>query len=403
MPYHLGGVSRLTMTMRIDRTDRTVKGLLTRCFMVVVTMLFASLQVACTDLQPTTVSREAPSQVVFPEHGAYLGAYIDFGPTEDDVTLDRIEDLERLAGKRLTIVASSSFWGEQTFPERNLTIIARHRALPLVFWSPWDRPYKEEAGPDRFRLEEILGGKWDDYIDRWARSARDHGGPILVSWGLEMNGCWFPWSGCYYNKADGGADRAMAGPDIYRSAFRHVVDRVRANGAANVLWGFHANHFSFPDESWNSFSRYYPGPEYVDWLGLSVYGKQTANDPWLTFHEVLDAAYGEVCKLDPVKPVLIAEWGIGEFPRSGSKGEWLREALAAMETEYSRIKAAVYWHERWRNADDSYSNLRITSSPEALEAFRQGVVSPFWKDRLLETVLPSASENAAEAPTSRRR
>jgi hypothetical protein len=38
----------------------------------------------------------------------------------------------------------------------------------LVFWSPWDKPYEEDRGPDKFGLTEILAGKWDAYIDKWA-------------------------------------------------------------------------------------------------------------------------------------------------------------------------------------------------------------------------------------------
>ena len=49
-----------------------------------------------------------------------------------------------------------------------------------------------------------------------------------------------------------------------------------------------------------------------------------------------------------------------------------------MRTRYPRLKAAVYWHERWQNDDNSYSNLRANSSVEALEAYRKGVADPAW-------------------------
>jgi hypothetical protein len=71
-----------------------------------------------------------------PEQGARTGAYMNFGETEDDVTLEKIEALEKAVGKRQAIIASSSFWGEQTFPNRNLKLITQHNAIPLVYWSP---------------------------------------------------------------------------------------------------------------------------------------------------------------------------------------------------------------------------------------------------------------------------
>lgn len=336
----------------------------------------------CEPSPPTLEAPQPPGRLAFPEVGAYTGAYIEFGETEDVITLEGIEDFEKLVGKHQAIIASSSFWGEQRFPAKSLLVVGRHHAVPLLFWSPWDRPYQEEKGPDRFSLEQILVGRWDVYIDSWADQARAFGGPILVSWGLEMNGNWFPWSGAYYGAgeelATGESVRIVRGPEIYQRAYRYVVERVRARGAENVLWGFHINSFSYPNEPWNQPARYYPGSDYVDWLGASIYGKQFGDDDWFSFHQVMEIPYRELCALDPVKPILVAEWGVGEFPKSGSKAAWLKEAFAAFKSEYPRVKAAIYWHERWMNADSSYTNLRVNSSPDSLEAYRQGVADPYW-------------------------
>jgi hypothetical protein len=59
---------------------------------------------------------------------------------------------------------------------------------------------------------------------------------------------------------------------------------------------------------------------------------------------------------------MIAEFGVGEFPKSGSKAQWFHDALERIPS-HPRIQAAIYWHERWQNEDGSFSNLRINSSP----------------------------------------
>ena len=161
------------------------------------------------------------------------------------------------------------------------------------------------------------------------------------------------------------------------------MDRARAAGARNVAWVFHANGDSHPDRPWNALSEYYPGGDYVDWLGMSCYGQITpGKDEWDDWAEVMDAAYQRLCALDPAKPVMLAEWGVGEFPSGGSKAGFIRDAFAGLNNgKYPRIKAAVFWHERWQNHDESYSNLRVNSSPGALKAYRQGVANPFWLDR----------------------
>lgn len=315
--------------------------------------------------------------IVAPEHGAYTGAYENFGDTEDAVTPAAIHRFEELVGKRQAIIASSSFWGKGSFPTENVRAIREAGAVPLLYWSPWGPPYEQgkNVDPGDYSLKHIIHGDCDAYIDRWAAGARDSGGPLLVSFACEPNSNWFPWSG----RANGAGD---AGPALYREAYRHVVDRARAAGARNVQWVFHANNDSHPDKKWNAIAQYYPGAAYVDWLGMSAYGQLTpSDDDWPSWADTMDDAYQALCALDPVKPVMLAEWGVGEFPKSGDKAKWIRTAFAEMNAgRYPRLKAAIFWHERWQNGDETYSDLRVDSSPTALKAYREGVAAPQWLD-----------------------
>jgi hypothetical protein len=346
-------------------------------------------------LQNTHIDPNGAVEVVIPEHGTYTGAFMDFGDEEDDVTLEMIDDFETMVGKHQAIIASSSYWGEQTFPTSNLNVIWRHGSLPLVFWSPWDKPYEQNRGPDRFGLYEIIKGKLDAYIDKWADAARAFGHPMVVAFGVEMNGDWFPWSGIYYGGDEWVGERKnWMGPENFKAAYRHVVDRVRARGATNIKWMFHTNNYSYPMDTWNFAPAYYPGSDYVDWLGLSVYGQQFKDEPNPGIGSLVDWPYQEMCGLDPNKPIMIAEWATGEFPHSINepgihKPEWIRQALELFRTRYPRIKAAVYWHERWQNADQSYSNLRVNSSVESLNAYRKGVANPDWLGNLILRALPN--------------
>ena len=336
------------------------------------------------------IDPNGPVEVVIPEHGAYTGAFMDFGDEEDDVSLETIEDFEQMVGKHQAIIASSSYWGEQSFPTANLNVIWRHGSLPLVFWSPWDKPYAQNRGPDRFSLFEIINGKWDTYIDKWGDAARAFGHPMIVAFGVEMNGDWFPWSGIYYGGdawiEDG---ETWEGPEHFKAAYRHVVDRVRARAATNIKWMFHTNNYSYPLDTWNFAPAYYPGPDYVDWLGLSVYGQQFKDEPNPGIGSLVDWPYQEMCGLDPKKPIMIAEWATGEFPHSIDehggigKAEWIKQALELFRARYPRIKAAVYWHERWQNPNQSYSNLRVNSSVESLNAYREGIAHPDWLGNLM--------------------
>ena len=367
-----------------SRTPRIVLLFLTIIFLLMPLVSGCRDQSEAVATEKAAVQTDGPMTLVMPKNGAYTGAYVDFGEGEAQVTYDALTGFEQLTGKRLATVAFGNFWGDQAFPEKTVRIISSYGAVPLIFWSPWDKPYEEARGPDRFGLREILAGKWDSYIDAWADAARQYGKPLLVTWGLEMNGTWFPWSGVFFGggKVIGHKDGhpLHEGPELYKQTYRYVVDRVRARKATNVLWGFHANNYSSPRSAWNRMSSYYPGASYVDWLGLSVYGKMSRSEGWAKFDDMMAAPYAEICRLDPEKPVFLAEWGVGEFP-PGDKAGFIATAFKQIPSAYPRVRLAVYWHERWENKDGSYSNLRVNSSPEALEAYRTGVASPYWIDR----------------------
>ena len=341
------------------------------------------------------VDPNGPVEIVLPEHGAYTGAFMDFGDEEDDVTLEMIEEFEEMVGKHQAIIASSSYWGEQDFPTANLNVIWSYGALPLLFWSPWDKPYEQNRGPDKFGLDAIIAGKWDDYIDKWGDAARAFGHPIIVTFGVEMNGDWFPWSGSYYGGETWNNELGdWEGPARFKTAYRHVVDRVRARGANNIQWMFHANNYSYPLDTWNFAPAYYPGSDYVDWLGLSVYGQQFTEEPNPDIPSLVDWPYQEMSGLDPKKPIMIAEWATGEFPYSPDqhgmrKPQWIKQGLELFRSRYPRVKGAVYWHERWQNLDQSFSNLRVNSSVESLDAYREGVAHPDWIGNLILRAIPA--------------
>ncbi len=351
-------------------------------------------------LTAPALAAEERMTLAVPQRGAYTGAYVEFGENEDHVTLEAIEGFSSLVGKHQAIVAFSSFWGRGQFPSAQARIVHNAGAVPLILWYPWDSDADRERS--RFDLQRILAGAWDGYIDRWAQGARAYGKPLLLSWGLEMNGDWFPWCGVLQGGGTPVPDTdpvRYQGPETYKRAYRYLVERVRAAGADNIQWVFHVNNTPAPPHSWNRMAAYYPGPDYVDWLGMSAYGQQFGEEDWFSVEDMVMGPYAELAAVDPNKPIILAEWGVGEFPKQGSKGDWIKELFARAPRDLPRLKAAVFWHERWQNADLTYSNLRVNSSLEALTAYRAGVANPFWVDQpLYLPPNPAATSLAARLP-----
>ena len=57
----------------------------------VVALSLALVLAGCGKPSPSSqIDPNAPLEVAIPEHGAYTGAFMDFGDAEDDVTLETI-------------------------------------------------------------------------------------------------------------------------------------------------------------------------------------------------------------------------------------------------------------------------------------------------------------------------
>ena len=45
---------------------------------------------------------------------------------------------------------------------------------------------------------------------------------------------------------------------------------------------------------------------------------------------------------------------------------------------WPRIKALSYWHERFRNADGTVSNLHVNSDKKTLKGYRRAIANPIF-------------------------
>ena len=203
-------------------------------------------------------------------HGFYWGGVGSdtHDPTEHDVTPADVKRYEEAVGKQVVWVYFSDNWFEsRKFPEQTCQWIRELGKIPyirLMLRSDVDQQHSEK----QFSLQKIIAGDFDDDLRNWAREAKKFTSPILIEWGTEPNGDWFAWNG----KWNGGA---KDGPKRYVAAYRHIVDRMRSEGADNLQWVWHANWYDEPEAKWNAFENYFPGENYCDWVALSAYGPLT--------------------------------------------------------------------------------------------------------------------------------
>lgn len=264
-------------------------------------------------------------------------------------------------------------------PKEHAQVIVDERITPFIRLMP-RVDYKTGClHPNPYSLANIAAGELDEDIIRWANAAKDFGHPLMVEFGTEVNGSWFPWSGA----CNGGDPR---GPQRFRHAYRHIVRLFRRHRVNNVTWAFHVDAYGEPDAPWNRISEYYPGDSWVDWIGVSAYGAQTEDAYWQEFGDILLDVYPQLELLSYDKPIAVLEFGVHEPHAGGKKDEWIRKAFKTLNSgDYPRIKAISYWHENFRD-EGKESRLRIDSSKSARAAYRSCVVSDvFLSDTITKT------------------
>ncbi|HET8958699.1 MAG TPA: glycosyl hydrolase, partial [Microcella sp.] len=122
---------------------------------------------------------------------------------------------------------SIELWYEdfrQPLSAAKLAAVDARGATPLITWEPW--VWGGGATQTAYRSSRIAAGAHDAQIRQWGQALAAWGKPVMVRYGHEMNGDWYPWAdGVNGNK-----------PGDYVAAWRHVHTLVTAQGASNVRW-----------------------------------------------------------------------------------------------------------------------------------------------------------------------
>jgi hypothetical protein len=300
-------------------------------------------------------------KVLPPAHGMYHAAFPDFCPEEDCVSAARIRAFEALTRKRIVWAYFSDNWFDGIhFPEAKVRAIwSVHHTIPFIRLMPrgnWDEGCRDKTYP----LARIVAGDFDVALRQYARDAAASDVPLLMEFGTEANGDWFPWSG-----------PCNGGPSVFKAAWRHVVGVFRAQGATNVTWVLHLDA-SEP----GSIAAYYPGAQWVDWVGLSAYGAQQPGDPWTSFREVFAPGYRALSRAVPNKPIALLEFGAVSL-LGRDKSAWIANAFKELRSgRYPRLTAVSYWHSNWTNEGGvGPSLMRLDTSLASLRAYRVAVAT----------------------------
>ncbi len=227
-------------------------------------------------------------------------------------------------------------WGDKTehnFPKSQAQAIRAMGSIPVITWEPWLTAFEGENYlhlrkkeiRDAGGMKDVANGLYDNYIIQWAQDIKNFKTPIFIRFAHEMNDPnRYPW-GPQNNE-----------PSDFVKAWKHVWNIFNSIGAKNVLWVW------TPHLSYGYIKYFYPGDEFVDYIGLDIlnFGTIASWSKWYTFSEILDNHYKELEAYK--KPIMIAE--LGSLVYGGDRPTWYKEALATIPTKYPAIKSVMFFH-----------------------------------------------------------
>lgn len=186
-----------------------------------------------------------------------------------------------------------------------------------------------------------LAGKRDSIFIARAKDFKNFGKPIFIRYFTAMNR---PGVGDRHNK-DLGYDLGKSPPeDSLRAAkyvelWRYVYNIFKAQGATNVAWVWSVGD---EKEEWTDdyAEAYYPGNEYVDWIGLNGYNQH--DNPKAGPFTVRFAPFFNFWWNKTAKPEMMTE--SGSPTNTQSQVNWLTEAHANIQAKIPGLKAFNYFN-----------------------------------------------------------
>jgi beta-mannanase len=142
------------------------------------------------------------------------------------------------------------------------------------------------------RMPSIAAGAYDQYLREFGQAIRAFGHPVMITFGHEMNGPWYPWG-------DGGSERAT--PAQWVAAWDHVVTVVRGQAPGLTSWVWAPS----VEPATRSAAPFWPGDQYVDSVGIDGYLRTDAE----TYQSVFGATVARFRRMTS-RPIWIAETGL---------------------------------------------------------------------------------------------
>ncbi len=329
----------------------------------------ASMPAARIPEVPKTIVVSSPPVIAHlakfePVRGCYIGAFIEKEfAFQYKNSQEKIEEFEQLTRKKHASYFTYVGYGTP-FPGDWVASVKREGGAPQIAFEP------------NHGLEEV---KDSEYLRNWARDAARSGVPIFLRWASEMNGTWMK-----YSDLPNQGDRF----EQYKSKFR-LVARIMHEEAPNValVW----TPFAQPQRD---ILKYYPGDEWVDWVGINIYSVYVNDgDPKRPAYDIdpLQQLQFIYVNFAERKPIHISEFA-ATVQCKGTGLDTVDFAINKMtrfydglRTQYPRVKAINWFCLDTIRAGLANNNYSFLQNGRVLNTYTHLVSDPYFLSKVVST------------------
>jgi len=244
--------------------------------------------------------------------------------------IQEINLIENQQNVNFDIVSFYLAWNKQSikdFPHELMISTYEKNAIPMITWEPWIAELAKSGSSKQLKdgkkaFKYIAEGYFDDYILGFVKILKSYDKPVFLRFGHEFDNPQYPWSQVGDNS-----------PEEFIAAWKHIHKLIKSLDAQKIMLVWNP---------WKSetMADYYPGDDYVDWIGITSLNYDTLNSDgkYYSFAD-LYRPFSDGLFWFTRKPVMLAEFG--SLNLDNRQQEWITNAMESINTNYKEISAIV--------------------------------------------------------------